>query len=341
MLIDEIVGWRTGLDDLLARIVHRFARLMLMGSQVRVLDNFSTGRAKNLADAGLGGLTDGDVVVGDIRTPEGVEIIDHWKPDVVVHLAAQSNVSAAERTPLYDADLNVFGTVNVLDACVRSGVRLFVFATSSAIFGTVPLAELPIEEDYGMAPVSPYGISKAAAVRYLDWYGRHHGLPYTAMVLSNVYGPRQDGAGCGVVSLMTDALLDGLPVTINGDGEQTRDFVHVSDVAEAVAIGCHHRALGMVNVSSGRQTSINEVYRAVSEATGATMSPRYRQLPPSGEIRNMALNNSKARAMLGWQPTIGFTEGVRMTVRDIRRRKSRTSAMPPTQGQARVMSGRQ
>ncbi|WP_320066082.1 NAD-dependent epimerase/dehydratase family protein [Micromonospora sp. RTGN7] len=318
---------------------HVVARLMLMGSRVRVVDNFSTGRIENLADAAYGGLSGDDVISGDIRTPEGVKIIHDWKPDVVVHLAAQASIPTAERTPLYDADVNVFGTVNVLDACVRSQVRLFVNATSSAIFGDVPVSELPIEENYGMAPASPYGIGKAAAIRYVDWYGRQYGLPYTSMVFSNVYGPRQGDADCGVVSLMVDALLDGRPVTINDDGRQTRDFVYVSDVAEAVALACHSEGAGLLNIASGRQTTTNEVYRAVSEAVGASNSPRYQALHESGEIRNMALDNSKAKALLGWQPTVGFTEGVRMTVRDVRRRRTGTVAMPPVQG-LRVLSGR-
>ncbi|WP_433388577.1 NAD-dependent epimerase/dehydratase family protein [Micromonospora sp. KLBMP9576] len=317
---------------------HVVARLMLMGSQVRVLDNFSTGRTENLAEAALGGMPGFDIVAGDIRTPEGVEIIGHWKPDVVVHLAAQAGAPEGDPAPLYDADLNVFGTVNVLDACVRNGVGLFVYAASSAIFGDVPRTELPIAEGYGTAPTGPHGISKAAAVRYVDWYGRHHGLAYTSMVFSNVYGPRQSGTDCGVVTLMADALLDGRPVTITDDGEQTRDFVYVGDVAEAVAVACHHEGVGMLHVSSGRQTTINEVYRAVREATGATVSPHYRPSPELSGIRHMALDNSRARAMLGWQPTVGLSEGVRMTVRDVRRRKAGRLVLPPPQAPARVLT---
>lgn len=306
---------------------HVTARLMLMGSEVRVLDNFSTGRIENLADAAFGGLTEADVLSGDVRTPDGVEIIHDWRPDVVVHLAAQPSLPAAARSPLYDADVNVFGTVNVLDACVRSGVRLVVNAASSAIYGRVDACELPLSEDRPIAPVSPYGISKATGVQYLDWYSRQHGLAHTSMVFGNVYGPRQGGSACGVVAVMADGLLDGLQVAINGDGTQTRDFIHVSDVAEAVAIACHHDGVGMVNIASGRQTSINEVYRAVREAVGAAQDPRYEPLPWPGEVRNMALDTRKARDLLGWQASIGFIEGVRMTVRDARRRRP-TATVP-------------
>ncbi|MEH1165264.1 NAD-dependent epimerase/dehydratase family protein [Micromonospora sp. CPCC 205539] len=319
---------------------HVVARLMLMGSQVRVLDNFSTGSLENLADAVSGGLTEADVLVGDIRTPDGVEVIDEWQPDVVVHLAAQPSVSSAGRSPLYDADVNVFGTVNVLDACVRSGVRLVINAASNAIFGSVAANELPIAEDHSMAPVSPFGISKATGVHYLDWYARHHGLAYTSMVFSNVYGPRPAGIDCGVVSLMANGLLDGRQVVIYDDGAQTRDFIYVSDVAEAVATASHHDGVGMVNIGSGRQTSINEVYATVQEAAGVGQGPRYEPLPWPGEVRNMALDTRKARDLLGWQPRIGFTEGVRMTVRDARRRRAGARILPPSQNLDQVMSVR-
>ncbi|MEU8010204.1 GDP-mannose 4,6-dehydratase [Micromonospora parva] len=308
---------------------HVVARLMLMGSQVRVLDNFSTGRIENLADAVCGGLTEADVISGDIRAAEGVEVIHEWQPDVVVHLAAQPSLPTARRAPLYDADVNVFGTVNVLDACARSGVRLIVSATSTDIFGSVAAEELPVREDHPIAPVSPYGVSKAVGVHYLDWYGRQHGLSYTSMVLGNVYGPRQEGGDCGVVSLMVDALLGGRQAVIHGDGTQTRDFVYVSDVAEAIAIACHHNGVGTVNIASGRQTSVNEVYDTVREAFGVDDVARYEPLPWPGEVRDMALDNRRARELLGWYPTVGFTEGVRMTVREARRRQTGSQILSP------------
>ncbi|MEU5963984.1 GDP-mannose 4,6-dehydratase [Micromonospora parva] len=308
---------------------HVVARLMLMGSQVRVLDNFSTGRIENLAAAVCGGLTEADVISGDIRASEGVEVIHEWQPDVVVHLAAQPSLPTARRSPLYDADVNVFGTVNVLDACARSGVRLIVNATSSDIFGSVAADELPVREDHPIAPVSPYGVSKAVGVHYLDWYGRQHGLSYTSMVLGNVYGPRQEGGDCGVVSLMVDALLGGRQAVIHGDGTQTRDFVYVGDVAEAIAIACHHSGVGAVNIASGRQTSVNEVYDTVREAFGVDEVARYEPLPWPGEVRDMALDTRRARELLGWYPTVGFTEGVRMTVREARRRQTGSQILSP------------
>ncbi|WP_327035751.1 GDP-mannose 4,6-dehydratase [Micromonospora ureilytica] len=317
---------------------HVVARLMLMGCEARVLDNFSTGRIENLADAVSGGLTEADIVSGDIRTPEGVEVIHEWQPDVVVHLAAQPSVPTAHRSPLYDADVNVFGTVNVLDACARGGVRLVINATSSDIFGSVAADELPVREDHPIAPVSPYGVSKAVGVHYLDWYGRQHGLSYTSMVFGNVYGPRQEGGDCGVVSLMADALLGGRQVVIHDDGTQTRDFIYVSDVAEAIAVACHHNGVGMVNIASGRQTSVNEVYDTVRQASGVDNAARYEPLPWPDEVRNMALDTTKARELLGWYPKVTFTEGVRLTVRDARRRQAGSHILSPVRALERAIS---
>jgi len=314
------------------------ARLMLMGSQVGVVDDFSTGRIENLADAVYGGLSRNDILEGDVRTAEGVDIIRHWRPDVVVHLAAQSSLPAARQSPLFDADVNIFGTVNVLNACVESGVGLFVHAASSAVYGTVSPADLPVRETHPLAAASPYGISKAVGLCYLDWYRREHGLAFTSLAFSNVYGPRRAQGVCGVVSMMTDALLDDRPATIHGDGGQTRDFVHVSDVAEAVARACHHPGAGLVNIASGRQTSIDEVFHTVREAVGSDAEPCYEAMPDSAEVRHMALDIAKAYDVLGWRPTIGFTEGVQLTVREARRRRAGVYAPGRVQAQSQTVT---
>ncbi|WP_434740494.1 NAD-dependent epimerase/dehydratase family protein [Micromonospora sp. SH-82] len=298
------------------------ARLMLMGSHVRVVDDFSTGHIENLADAAYGGLKESDVLEGDIRTAEAVDVIHEWEPEVVVHLAAQSSVPAAQEAPLFDADVNIFGTINVLDACAHSGVKLFVYAASSAVYGMVPPEALPVREDRALAATSPYGISKAVGVCYLDWYRREHGLAFTALALGNVYGPGRVDGNPGVVSVLTETLLDGDRPTIYGDGEQTRDFVHISDVVDAVARACHHPGAGLVNIATARQTSINDLYRTVAATVGSDLAPRYETHPEGGEIRRMALDSGKALQRLGWRPTIGLAEGVQLTVRETRRRRT-------------------
>jgi UDP-glucose 4-epimerase len=313
---------------------HVVARLMLMGIHVKVLDDFSTGRVENLADAAYGGLSQSDVLRGDIRTAEAVDVIHEWKPEVVVHLAGQGSLQAARESPLFDADVNTFGTINVLDACARSGVRLFVHAASSAIYGNVSSDALPIREDRPLAATSPYGISKAVGICYLDWYRREHGMSYTALAFGNVYGPRPTGGGTSVVALMTEALLNGQPPTIYGDGQQTRDYVHIVDVADAVARACHYPGAGLVNIATGRETTVNDLFELVCSVVGADCDPHYAPHPHPQEVRRMALDSSKALAQLGWRPTIGLTEGVQLTVREARRRRTGAQrSYQPRQGQ--------
>ncbi|ASW54798.1 NAD-dependent epimerase/dehydratase family protein [Plantactinospora sp. KBS50] len=299
------------------------ARLMLMGIHVKVLDDFSTGRVENLADAAYGGLSQSDVLKGDIRTAEAMEVIHDWEPDVVVHLAAQGSLPAAQESPLFDADVNIFGTINVIDACVRSGVRLFVHAASSAIYGSVPADSLPLRENRPLAVTTPYGISKAVGVCYLDWYRREHDLAYTALAFGNVYGPPPagGGGGSGVVGRMLEALLDGRPPTIHGDGRQTRDFVHITDVADAVARACHHPGAGLLNIATGRQTSVNDVFRLLRSTVGVDIDAHHVPHPDPQEARRMALDGSKALAQLGWRPTLGVAEGIQLTAREARRRR--------------------
>jgi UDP-glucose 4-epimerase len=301
---------------------HVVARLMLMGIHVKVLDDFSTGRVENLADAAYGGLSQSDVLRGDIRTAEAVDIIHEWQPEVVVHLAGQGSLQAARESPLFDADVNIFGTINVLDACAQAGVRLFVHAASSAIYGNLPSGALPIREDRPLAATSPYGISKAVALCYLDWYRRERGMMYTALALGNVYGPRPAGGSSSVVAVITEALLNGHSPTIHGDGEQTRDFVHIVDVADAVARACHYPGAGLVNIGTGIETSVNDLYGLVRSVLAVEADAHYAPHPNPDEVRRMALDSSKALTQLGWRPTIGLAEGVQLTVREAWRRRA-------------------
>ncbi|NLU78547.1 NAD-dependent epimerase/dehydratase family protein [Micromonospora sp. HNM0581] len=300
---------------------HVVSHLLLTCSQVRVLDDFSTGRIENLAEAMRRGLTASDVFRGDVRTAQAAEMIGRWRPDVVVHLAGQSSLPAARRSPLFDADVNILGTVNIADACVRGGVRLLVHAASSAVYGEPGPDSLPLGEDHPLAATNPYGISKAVGVHYLDWYRREHGLTYTALAFGNVYGPPPVHGGASVVALLTEALLDGRLPTIHGDGEQTRDFVHVVDVAAAVVRACQCPGAGLVNIATGRQTSINDLYRVARTVLGVEAEAHHVPHPHPLEVRRMALDTSKAMTHLGWHSTIGLTEGVRLTVEEARRRR--------------------
>ncbi|MBO4207215.1 NAD-dependent epimerase/dehydratase family protein [Micromonospora echinofusca] len=333
MYSSEPTGWSDPADALRGtRVVvtggagfvgsHVVTRLLLTGARVKVVDNLSTGRLDNLDDARRAGLADRDLVVADIRGPAGTSVVTRWRPDVVVHLAAQTSAAVAVRAPAPDADANICGTLNVLDAAASAGVGLVVHAASSAIYGRVPAAGLPVGEETPVAPTHPYGISKATGLRYLDWYRERHGLAYTALVLGNVYGPRQTGPHRGVVARMAAALLSGERAVITGDGGQTRDFVYVGDVAHAVALACVTDGVGMVNIGTGRETSITEAYGFIAATVGADGPPRH-DPPVPGEIRRMALDPSRAGTRLGWQPTVDLAEGVALVVADGRRRLAR------------------
>ncbi|MFG1885979.1 NAD-dependent epimerase/dehydratase family protein [Micromonospora sp. NPDC049102] len=299
---------------------HVVARLLAEGASVKVIDDLSTGRLDNLHNSLGAGLTDGDIRICDVRSAEAADAIRLWLPEIVVHLAAQSNLPASTRSPLVDADINIRGTVNVLDACAAAGTGLVVYAATSAIYGTVDGGALPVGETAPMAPTSPYGLSKATALKYLDWYRDHRSVDYTALVLGNVYGPRQVGPSCGVVGLMAQAAVAGADLAIFGDGHQTRDFVFVADVAEAVTAACTTGGLGLINIASGVETTVGEIAGWVAQAAG-TGTPRHAD-PLPGEVRRMALDISRARDLLGWHPTTPLAEGVRITVRAARRRDS-------------------
>lgn len=291
------------------------ARLLRIGSRVQVIDDLSTGRVGQLREALTLGLSENDIRVVDVRSPDCAAAIAEWRPDVVVHLAAQASLPAALRSPLLDADINIRGTVNVLEACTRTDVGLVVFAASAAIYGQVPPERLPVTEQTPIAPTSPYGLSKATALRYLDLFERHHDLSYAALAIGNVYGPRQIGANSGVIPRVAAEVVRGAPPRVSGDGRQTRDFVYVTDVAEAVVAACTGRGRGLINISSGQEASVVEVFDTVCALAGTRMAPRFVPAVP-GDARRMVMDISRARTMLDWQPTVPLIDGIAEVVRD-------------------------
>lgn len=304
---------------------HVVDRLQSAGADVMVIDNLSTGCIDNLAEAFARGLAADDLVVCDVRSDDCANTIRRWKPRAVVHLAGQPSLPASIDSPLLDADINIRGTLNVFDACAEAGVEIVVYAASSAIYGQVSADRLPVTEHTPIAPTSPYGLSKATALLYLDWYRQHRDLSYTAIALGNVYGPRQSGQGRGVIARMAGEVVSGGAPLITGDGHQTRDFVHVTDVATAVVLACRSVNVGMVNVASGVETSIIEIFNRVCSATGKEVTPRFAP-SVSGEAHRIILDINRARAVLGWHPIVPLTEGIRMTVRDAAQRSSLETA---------------
>jgi len=236
------------------------------------------------------------------------------QPAAVVHIAAQAAVPRSVLDPRFDASVNVLGTIALLEACRHAGVRRVVYtSTGGAGYGDTDV--LPTPEDHRLRPSSPYGVSKITAERYLDcWAGLTGGRALT-LRLANVYGPRQDPAGeAGVVAIFTSRLLAGQRCIVNGDGEQTRDYVYVGDVADAAARAVASAdAAGIVNVGTGAETTVNDIYRGLARLTGASAAAEHGPAKP-GEQRRSVLDASRAKALLGWSATTSLDEGLRQTV---------------------------
>jgi UDP-glucose 4-epimerase len=251
--------------------------------------------------------------VVDVRSDRLSEIMTGERPDAVVHLAAQASVSRSVADPTHDLAVNLAGGVNVLASCGAAGVARLVYASSGGAAYSAT-AGLPATEDTVAEPCSPYGASKLAFELYLGVWERLYGLRSIALRLANVYGPRQNPRGeAGVVAIFCHRLLAGEPLLINGDGEQTRDYVYVEDVAAAV---CHAlerpEATGAMNIGTGVETSVNTLYAALARAAGAASAPEHGPARP-GDQRRSCLDPSRARRLLGWAPTVGLAEGLART----------------------------
>ena len=276
------------------------------GGDVLVVDDLSTGLAENVASAAT--LERIDIVDGEALGKAAEE----FRPDLVCHLAAQASVTFSVRDPRRDLDVNVLGTLNVLEAATAAGAPLVFASTGGALYGDqVPL---PAGEDSPAEPLSPYGASKLAAEAYIRTWGLLHGLGNVVLRLANVYGPRQNPHGeAGVVAIFCERLLARETPTVYGDGEQTRDYVHVSDVADAFVRAARLGRPGTFNVGTGRETSVNDLLRTLQEAAGTSPEPCFEPLRP-GELLRSALECSKARDELGWSPRIDLTEGLAQTL---------------------------
>jgi UDP-glucose 4-epimerase len=243
----------------------------------------------------------------DIRSARLGEVVAGFAPQVVVHLAAQVDVPGSMRSPAEDADVNVRGTITVARAAVTAGTELLVFAGSCAIYGAV--TDLPVGEDHARAPLTPYGLSKAAALGYVEWFARSGGLPATSLILGNVYGPAHPVRRGGVISRFLADTTAGRASVLYGNGRTTRDFVHVDDVTDAVLRACAAPAAGQVNIGSGIETSIARVRSLISEAAGQVIPP-VRGEAQVGDIERMCLRIDRAATVLGWSPRINLDDGI-------------------------------
>ncbi|HET8787617.1 MAG TPA: NAD-dependent epimerase/dehydratase family protein [Actinomycetes bacterium] len=289
-------------------------RLAGAGHQVIVVDDLSTGRRENLADA----FTSGRVELAqiDLAGPELAGVVAGARPEVVYHLAAQIDVRRSVADPLHDARVNVLGTIALAKAALEAGCRRLVFASSGGtVYGEPDPAALPIDERYPPRVTNPYGVSKRSAEDYLASLADLHGLEPVSLRLGNVYGPRQDPHGeAGVVAIFCNRLLAGEPVTIFGDGRQTRDYVFVEDVVDAfVAGGQHPDAPGArVNIGTGVETSVLELYDALRGVAGFGAEPEFAPARP-GELARIALDSAEAGRVLGWRSRVGLADGLART----------------------------
>lgn len=291
---------------------HLVDRLIQEGREVVVVDNLSTGKRRNLNRAAR-------FFKLDIQSWRLERVFRNERPNVVMHLAAQMDVRKSVEDPVFDAQVNVLGTLNVLQQAVRHGVRKVVFSSSGgAIYGEQEI--YPAPESHVTRPLSPYGISKLCGEQYLSYYQRVSGLQVVNLRYANVYGPRQDPDGeAGVVAIFIQKLLNNEQAIVNGNGRQTRDFVYVEDVVEANLAVMGQETQGTYNVGTGEETSINDVLRILVGHTNSTCKELHGPAKHGEQVRSV-IDASKIRQELSWEPRTELSEGLKRTIDYFRER---------------------
>ncbi|UBU12135.1 NAD-dependent epimerase/dehydratase family protein [Nonomuraea gerenzanensis] len=290
---------------------HLVDRLLADGHEVHVVDDLSSGSRDNLLEAARSDRFRLHEL--DIRDPALIGLMAELQPEVVCHLAAQISVRKSVTDPAHDARLNVEGTAAVLHAAHEGRTRKVVFASSVAVYGRP--ATIPVPGDAATDPRSPYAASKLSGEIYLATFRALYGIEYTTLVLSNVYGPRQSPEGeAGVVAIFTDALLNGTPTVLYGDGTQTRDYVYVGDVVDGFVKACGSEGNGRrFNLGTGIQTTDRRLHSLIADAAGAQDKPGFAP-PRVGDLPAMAVDPVPAHDGLGWQPRTDLSTGIKQTV---------------------------
>ncbi len=291
---------------------HLVDRLVQEGHEVVVVDNLSTGKRRNLNRAAR-------FFKLDIQSWRLERVFRNERPNIVMHLAAQMDVRKSVEDPIFDAQVNVLGMLNVLQQAIRHGVRKLVFSSSGgAIYGEQEM--YPAPESHVTKPLSPYGISKLCGEQYLSYYQRVSGLQIVSLRYANVYGPRQDPDGeAGVVAIFIQKLLNNEQAIVNGNGRQTRDFVYVEDVVEANLAVLSQETQGTYNVGTGEETSINDLLRILVAHTNSTCKEVHGPAKSGEQIRSV-IDSSKLRQELSWEPRVELSEGLKRTVEYFRER---------------------
>jgi len=277
-----------------------------LGHEVVVVDNLSSGSIENLNPKAK-------FYKMDIRDSDIEDLFKNEKPDVVNHHAAQMDVRKSVEDPIYDADVNIIGSLNLLQNCIRYGVKKFIFAsTGGAIYGEQDY--FPADEEHPTRPLSPYGVAKLTVEKYLYFYKEVHGLNYVVLRYANIYGPRQNPHGeAGVVAIFTSKMLKGEQPVINGDGFQTRDYTFVGDVVRANVLALSYEKSDVFNIGTGIETDVNTLFHKLKQLTSANCDEFHGPAKP-GEQRRSVISYEKIYKTLGWKPMTSLDEGLRLTV---------------------------
>jgi UDP-glucose 4-epimerase len=291
---------------------HLVDRLVQEGHEVVIVDNLSTGKRRNLNRTAR-------FYKLDIQSWRLERVFRNERPHIVMHLAAQMDVRKSVEDPIFDAQVNVLGMLNVLQQAIKNGVRKVVFASSGgAIYGEQEI--YPVPESHVTRPLSPYGISKLCGEHYLSYYQRVNGLQIVSLRYANVYGPRQDPDGeAGVVAIFIQKLLNNEQAIVNGNGRQTRDFVYVDDVVEANLAVMGQETQGTYNVGTGEETSINDLLRILIAHTNSTCKEVHGPAKIGEQVRSV-IDSNKLRQELSWEPRTELSEGLKRTVDYFRER---------------------
>lgn len=284
---------------------HIVDKLIAADHQVVVVDNLSTGNKANLN-------AQATFIEMDILDDKISEVFAQEKPDVVIHHAAQIDVQRSLNEPVFDGQVNILGTVNILQNCVQHQVKKIIYASSAAVYGDPEY--LPVDEKHPIAPISYYGISKHTPEHYIAVFAQLYGLQYTIFRYANVYGPRQDPKGeGGVVSIFVDKILKGERPLIFGDGQQTRDFIFVDDIARANLLAVTDGDNEIINISCNTRTSVEELYNTMKALADSQLQPEYKAAR-AGDILHSALDNTKASQLLNWEPVFQLEQGLKETL---------------------------
>ena len=288
---------------------HLIDALIDKGENVAVIDDLSTSALKHLHP-------DAEFINQDICDPDVTNLVKDLNPKAIYHLAAQASVAVSAREPLTDVNINVIGTLNILEGIreLSHRPRFIFFSTGGAVYGDLEESALPANENVNAKPLSPYAVSKLAIENYLRAYGSLYNLNYAIVRPANVYGPRQNPDGeAGVIAIFTQAMLDGRQVTIFGDGNDERDYIYISDFVDGVLALAASDLPGPYNIGSGYGVSVNEIHHVLAEFIGEVSPPQHGP-PRPGDIAKIWLDVTSAQRDLGWQANTSFQDGISKTV---------------------------